>query len=97
MKNRILSLALICGLALFTTSCYVNTQTVGKGPQSNVEVKKMNPYFIFGLAPGNVADVKQMAGDASDYQVTIKHTFVDGLLAAITFGIFTPTTTIVRK
>ena len=79
------------------SSCYVNTQTVGKGPQTNVEVKNPNHYFIFGLAQGNVADVNQMADNASDYQVTIKHTFVDGLLSAITFGIYTPTTTIVTK
>lgn len=97
MKNQVLNLILICTLVLFTTSCYVNTQTVGKGPQSNVEVKKANHYFIFGLAAGSVADVKQLSNNATDYEVTIKHTFVDGLLAAITFGIYTPTTTIVKK
>jgi hypothetical protein len=38
-----------------------------------------------------------MAGGASDYSVTITHTFVDGLLNALTAGIYTPTTTIVTK
>jgi hypothetical protein len=38
-----------------------------------------------------------MAGDAKDYQVTIEHTFVDGLINALTFGIYTPTTTKVIK
>jgi hypothetical protein len=38
-----------------------------------------------------------MAGDAKNYEVTIKHTFVDGLLNLLTYGIYTPTTTIVKK
>lgn len=38
-----------------------------------------------------------MAGDAKDYQVTIEHSFIDGLLNAITGGLYTPTTTTVRK
>jgi hypothetical protein len=38
-----------------------------------------------------------MAGDAKDYEITVKHTFVDGLLSAITSGLYTPTTTIVTK
>jgi len=38
-----------------------------------------------------------MAGDAKNYQVTIKHTFVDGLIGLLTNGIYTPTTTIVKK
>ena len=40
---------------------------------------------------------KAMAGGASDYDLTVTHTFIDGLLGAITFGIYTPTTIIVKK
>ncbi|MEZ4956287.1 MAG: Bor family protein [Saprospiraceae bacterium] len=78
-------------------SCYVNTFNVGKGSQTGVKVKKMNHYLIYGLAPVGVSDPQQMAGGATDYTVTIQHSFVDGLLNAITFGIYTPTTTIVTK
>jgi hypothetical protein len=38
-----------------------------------------------------------MAGDAKNYQVTITHTFVDGLINALTSGLYAPTTTIVKK
>jgi hypothetical protein len=38
-----------------------------------------------------------MAGDATDYEVTTRQTFVNGLVAAITFGIYTPSTTTVKK
>jgi len=97
MKKTTLSLALFFGLTLLMSSCYTYTFSVGKGAQTGVEVKKANHYFIYGLAPGGISDPKEMAGGATDYDVTIKHTFVDGLLNAITFGIYTPTTTIVQK
>lgn len=87
---------LLGGITLFS-SCYTYTFSVGEGAKSNETVSKMNPYFIFGLAPGNISNPNEMAGNAEDYEVTIQHTFVDGLLGAITFGIFTPTHTRVRK
>ena len=70
---------------------------VGQGAQTGVEVKAKNHYLIAGLAPLSTADPQEMADGASDYEVTIQHTFVDGLINALTFGIYSPTTTIVRK
>jgi hypothetical protein len=71
--------------------------TVGKGAQSSSQVKQKNHYLIYGLATVGTSDPKQMAGGADDYTVTVKHSFVDGLIAGITLGIYTPTTTIVTK
>ncbi|MEM6804734.1 MAG: Bor family protein [Bacteroidota bacterium] len=79
------------------SSCYTYTYTVGNGPQSNVEVKEKNHYFIYGLAQGRQSDPVAMSGGAENYRVKIEHTFVDGVLNAITFGIYTPTTTTVTK
>jgi hypothetical protein len=84
-------------ISLSLTSCYVNTFNVGKGAQSNVKVSKWNHYVLFGLAPAGVSNPNELAGDAKDYTVTIQHSFVNGLLSAITFGIYTPTTTTVTK
>jgi hypothetical protein len=97
MKTKILQFALIAGLSIMMTSCYTYTATIGKGPQTNVSVKKKNHYLIGGLAPIGVSDAKAMAGDATDYSINIQHTFVDGLINLITFGIYTPTTTTVTK
>jgi len=99
MKKRVVNfLGIISVVALcFLSSCYTYSVTVGKGPQGNSEQRKMNIYLIEGLAPVSVSDAKEMVGGASDYSVTITHTFVDGLLTAITGGIFSPTTTIVKK
>jgi hypothetical protein len=98
MKKNFLNLffgALMCSALL--TSCYSYTSVVGEGAKGNAEVTKWNHYVILGLAPVNVSDSKAMAGGAENYTVTTRHSFVNGLLAGITFGIYTPTTTTVKK
>jgi len=84
-------------MSIMLTSCYTYTSVVGKGAQGNTSVAKWNHYVIFGLAPVGVSDSKAMAGGATDYTVTTSHTFVNGLVAALTFSIYTPTTTTVTK
>lgn len=83
--------------SIFLSSCYTYTFSVGDGAQTGVTITEKNHYFIAGLAQGKQSDPSEMAGGAEDYNVTIKHTFVDGLLNALTFGIYTPTTTVVQK
>lgn len=97
MKKSIVQLSLILAMALTLSSCYTYTMTVGKGAQTGIEVRQMNHYLIYGLAPLKVSNPEEMAGGAKDYDVKIEHTFVDGLINAITFGIYSPTTTTVRK
>lgn len=88
----------MCLVVLMTmSSCYTYTYTVGDGPQTNVTVTQKNHYFVYGLAPGTQSIPSEMAGDAENYRVTIQHTFVDGLINGLTFGIYTPTTTTVTK
>jgi hypothetical protein len=96
MRKILSAIVFVFALSMLT-SCYTYTYTVGEGPKTGMEVKKMNHYLIYGLAPVGVSDPHVMAGDAKDYSITIKHTFVDGLINAITFGIYSPTTTIVTK
>jgi hypothetical protein len=79
------------------TSCFSYTSIVGKGAQGNAQVTKWNHYVIGGLAPVGVSDSKSMAEGATDYTVHTRQTFVNGLIAALTFSIYTPTTTTVTK
>lgn len=97
MKKFILKSIFALAITVTLTSCYTVTATVGEGPRTGVEVKKANHFLIAGLVPIATANVKEMAGDAENYSITVTHSFVDGLLAAITGGLYTPTTTIVRK
>jgi hypothetical protein len=98
MKRKLIQLmagTLLCSCLL--TSCYVYTVVVGEGAKGNTEVAKWNNYVIFGLVPVGVSDAKALAGGATNYTVTTRHSFVNGLLTGITFGIYSPTTTTVKK
>mgnify|MGYP006285337489 CR=1 FL=1 len=97
MKKLLLTGVVLFLIATLSSSCYVYTATVGDGPQGNQEVTEWNHYLIYGLVPIGVSDAEQMAGGAEDYSITVKHSFVNGLLSGITFGIYAPTTTVVKK
>jgi hypothetical protein len=97
MKNKFLSFALVCLISLSMASCYTVSYAVGSGSQTGETIMEKNHYLIAGLAPIKTANPTQMAGDAKNYQVTISHTVVDGLINILTGGLYTPTTTIVKK
>lgn len=97
MKNKLVSCALFSFLCLSMSSCYTLSYTVGKGPQTGITLVQKNHYLVAGLAPIKTSNPQQMAGDAQDYEVTITHTFVDGLINFLSSGLYTPTTTIVKK
>lgn len=97
MKKVLLNIAMMVSISLMMTSCFTYTAVVGKGSQTGVEVTGKNHFLINGLFPLGVSNAKQMAGGASDYDLTVTHSFIDGLIGGITFGIYTPTTTTVKK
>lgn len=97
MKRTFVSLFLIVAISFLMASCYTLTYNVGEGAKTGIEVTEKNHYIMYGLAPIKTSDPTKMAGGATNYTVTIQHTFVDGLLNALTFGIYTPTTTTVQK
>jgi len=97
MKNKFLSFALVCLISFSMASCYTVSYAVGSGSQTGETIVEKNHYLVSGLAPIKTANPTLMAGDAKNYQVTIKHTFVDGLFNLFTSGFYTPTTTIVKK
>lgn len=92
---KIVTLALVVSVML--TSCYSYTSVVGKGAQGTQKTTKWNHYAIYGLAPIDVSDSKQMADGSEDYTVHTRETFVNGLVSALTFGLYSPTTTTVTK
>lgn len=97
MKRTFQILTVFLTTSIMLTSCYSYTSIVGRGAQGNSQVTKWNHYVIGGLAPVGVSDSKAMADGATDYTVYTRHTFVNGLIAALTFSIYTPTTTTVTK
>jgi len=97
MKNKISKVVGAILISSVLSSCYINTTVVGAGAQGNQEVTKWNHYLLLGLAAVDVSDAKAMAGNADNYSVTTKQSFLNGLVSGVTFGIYTPTTTTVRK
>lgn len=97
MKKTILNATLALALAISLTSCYTQSYAVGSGAKTGVTVTEKSHYVIYGLAPIKTANPTKMAGDAKDYEVTTTHSFVDGLINFLTGGLYTPTTTTVKK
>ncbi|GGE41759.1 Bor family protein [Psychroflexus planctonicus] len=97
MKRQVTKICMLLAFAFVMTSCYTYTYSVGDGAQTGVEVKKKNHYLIYGLANISQSDPTEMAGGAENYDVTITHSFIDGLINSLTFGIYNPTTTKVTK
>lgn len=97
IKNSTKMMAAVFASAMLLTSCYSYTSVVGKGAQGNSQTTEWNHYVIYGLAPVGVSDSKAMANGAEDYTVHTRQSFVNGLISAITFGIYTPSTTTVTK
>ena len=97
IKRSMKMMTILFASSMLLTSCYSYTTVVGSGAKGNSQTKEWNHYVIYGLAPVGVSDAKVMAGGATDYTVNTQQTFVNGLIAAITFGIYTPTMTTVTK
>lgn len=91
----------ICSVVLATlamSSCYTSEVYVGNAkpgqPMTKIG-KTTNPHLINGLVPlGEGKIASEFVGDRTDYMVKFTHTFVDGLLESVTFGLYTPCTTV---
>lgn len=88
---------LIVVAAFFLQSCYVHRTVVGEGAQQGLTVKATQHNFIGGLISGKTPDTQLLAGGAKNYEIVIKHSFIDGLLSFITSGIYNPTTIEVKR
>lgn len=97
IKRLFKVLAILLASILLLTSCYTYTIIVGEGAQGHREISKWNHYAIFGLAPIAITNVEQMAGGTINYTVKTEVTFWNGLVTALTYGIYSPTTTTVIK
>jgi hypothetical protein len=97
MKNLTKMMAIVFASSMLLTSCYSYTSVVGDGAKGNSQTTKWNHYVVYGLAPVGVSDSKQMANGAKDYTVHTRQSFVNGLVSALTGGLYTPTTTTVTK
>jgi len=97
MKRTFKIMTIAFAMSITLTSCFSYTSVVGKGAQGNSKVTKWNHYVVYGLAPVGVSDSKAMAEGATDYTIFTRQSFLNILVAAVTFSMYTPTTTTVTK
>ena len=90
MKKIVSIIVLVALIAL--VGCSANIHQVGKGAQGNQVIEARQWYILFGLAPLNVVDTNQMAGDAVDYEIKTEQSALD-----IIFNIFTSSVTVYSR
>lgn len=90
MKNAILAVL----AATLISACSTQRVYLDKDDRtsSRDSYEKSQPFFIYGLGQTTEFDVDQACGKRKPSIVETKQTFVDGLLGAVTFGIYTPRT-----
>jgi len=54
--------------------------------------EQRKPFFMYGLIRNHSIDVKAICGERLVVQMQTQDTFVDRLLALVTFGVYTPRT-----
>ena len=87
--RRILSLFALMVLVL--PACYRATVNTGRPMSSTVVNKPFQPSFVYGLVPPPTLNVASECPNGVA-QVETVHSFVEGLVASLTFGLFTPMT-----
>jgi Bor protein len=86
---RILAQCAMIALLLPTAACYHQVVDSGKPVSPTVIQKPWQMSFIYGLVPPPELNVAQQC-PGGVAKVETQHSFVNGLVASITFGIVTP-------
>ena len=84
------SSAALVAFALMASGCYHAIVTTGRA-EGKVINKPFQPSFVFGLVPPPPLNVASEC-PSGVAKVETQHSFVEGLVAAITFSLFTPMT-----
>jgi uncharacterized lipoprotein YajG len=88
MKTKMLSVAVLIATL---TGCAAQTFTVNGDTSNKPTTQDSQTFFISGLGQEQVIDAADICGGSENIiKVEAQHTFVNGLLGFITFGIYTP-------
>ena len=87
--------ALCIGTMMMFQSCYVQNVSVGmnEGEPMTQVAKVKNQQFIYGLVEATQDKAENHVKDTKHFTMKTMQTFWDDVLAGITFGIYTPSTT----
>ena len=88
---RHLAKASVLALAFAATACYHAVIDTGRPASGTVVTRPWQPSFIVGLVPPPPLNVATQCPNGVARVETV-HSFLEGLVAALTFSIFTPMT-----
>lgn len=86
---------LFISLLFLFTSCYTTRFVVGDGAKGNNEIRLKQTHLASGLISFDIPEMRQII-EKEDYTIITKHSFIDLALNSFTFGIYSPTTVIIR-
>ncbi|MDX1591106.1 MAG: Bor family protein [Balneolaceae bacterium] len=89
MDTLMKRLAFLLVLPLFLTGCYNAQVTTGLTPSAEVIEVKWAHGFIYGLVPPKVVEAEDQCSNGVA-RVETKLSFLNQLVQAITFGIYSP-------
>lgn len=84
------SILILASLFIFT-SCYHTQVTTDKEPSSKIVEDAWADSFVYGLVPPNVVETADECPNGLS-KVETKISFLNGLVGALTFSIYTPMT-----
>ena len=88
MRQFLLSAAVFLGVAT-NTGCYHATIISGATPSTDVVEQKWASSFLWGIVPPATVDAAAKCPNGLA-KVETQHSFLNGLVAILTFGIYTP-------
>ena len=91
MQKLVAALFLAGGAAIATGGCYHATIETGATPSATVVEQQWAAGWIFGLVPPKTVNTSSQC-QKGVAKVETQMSFLNGLVAAITFDIFTPMT-----
>lgn len=88
MKIKMVSVALFVTLL---SGCAAQTFIVDGDTSRKATTQKSQTFFISGLGQEQITDAAAVCGGSQNIiKVEAQHTFVNGLIGFVTFGIYTP-------
>tara|TARA_B100001250_G_C19692826_1_gene741122 strand:+ start:650 stop:940 length:291 start_codon:yes stop_codon:yes gene_type:complete len=83
-------------IPLVFSSCYVHRVSHGNGSIEGYVKKDKQHNFLFGII-SEISPIIHEIKNEDNYEVEIKITPKDGVISFLTFGLYVPTTIIVKK
>lgn len=88
--KKYVALLLIVVLIISFVGCAAHIHKIGVGAKKGIKTEKRQWYALWGLAPLNEIDTRNMAGDAADYEIKTETSPVDIIINFFT-GMITVT------